>query len=47
MPLVNYVYGIGGREATPKDLLQAFAELERTADSGRPAPAVRYLSLRE
>ncbi|MBI4200207.1 MAG: pyruvate ferredoxin oxidoreductase [Chloroflexi bacterium] len=47
VPLVNYVYGIGGREAMPNDLLQVFKELYRAADSGQAGPAVRYLALRE
>ena len=47
VPLINYVYGIGGREAMPNELIQIFEELEQIAASGRPEPVFRYLSLRE
>ena len=46
-PLINYVYGIGGREAQPDELTRIFTELEQVATSGQPVAAVRYLSLRE
>lgn len=45
--LVNYLYGIGGRNASAKDFRQVFAELELVARSGNPLPLVRYLGLKE
>lgn len=47
VPLANYVYGIGGREAMPHELIRVFEELEQVANSGQAEPVVRYLSLRE
>ncbi len=45
--LVNYVYGIGGRDATPEELAEVFQEMERVADSGQSVENIRFLSLRE
>lgn len=47
IPLVNYIYGIGGRDVTPPNIRQAFADLEKIAQSGRTPSEVRYLGLRE
>lgn len=47
IPLVNYVYGIGGREAMPTDLVQVFSDLERGAERGWSETSIRYLALRE
>ncbi|MBI4201272.1 MAG: pyruvate ferredoxin oxidoreductase [Chloroflexi bacterium] len=46
VPLINYVYGIGGREAMPQELIGVFEQLDGIASSGQPEPVVRYLSLR-
>ncbi|MFQ5860049.1 MAG: pyruvate ferredoxin oxidoreductase [Dehalococcoidia bacterium] len=47
VPLVNYVYGIGGRDATPAHLIHVFTELQEVADSGKGGARIRYLALRE
>jgi pyruvate ferredoxin oxidoreductase alpha subunit len=45
--VVNYVYGIGGRDLQPKHLRQAFLRLESIGKSGDIGPYVDYLNLRE
>ncbi|MFH1140091.1 MAG: pyruvate ferredoxin oxidoreductase [Chloroflexota bacterium] len=47
IPLINYVYGIGGRDPMPNDLTQVFEALEQLAESGQPIERIRYLSLQE
>ena len=34
VPLASYAYGLGGRDTTPRQLVEVFAELEQTAQSG-------------
>lgn len=46
-PVINYLYGIGGRDASVKDFFKVFADLESLARSGRREPLVRYLGLKE
>ncbi|MDD2912304.1 MAG: pyruvate ferredoxin oxidoreductase [Candidatus Bipolaricaulis anaerobius] len=41
--LANYIYGLGGRDVTVEQILQAFAEVK----TARPATGLRYLGLRE
>ncbi|HAL46283.1 MAG: pyruvate ferredoxin oxidoreductase [SAR202 cluster bacterium] len=43
LPLVNYVYGIGGRDTYPNQIINVFKDLEQVADSGLPAPEIRYV----
>ena len=45
--LVNYVYGLGGRDISMDHIKQAFADLETIADSGTPTDSLRFLGLRE
>lgn len=45
--VLNYVYGLGGREVLPRHFHQAFEDLIEVARSGETAPVVRYLGLRE
>ena len=47
IPLVNYVYGIGGRDAAPDELAKVFQEMELVADSGQSIESIRFLSMRE
>lgn len=46
-PIVNFIYGLGGRDSSPSDLRKVFEELTRIAKSGRTDTRVRYLGLRE
>lgn len=46
-PIVNYVYGLGGRDVPPRQINQVFGDLLQLASTGEAAPVVRYLGLRE
>jgi pyruvate ferredoxin oxidoreductase alpha subunit len=46
-PIVNFIYGLGGRDSSPSDLRKVFEELTRIAKSGQIDTHVRYLGLRE
>ncbi len=45
--IVNYIYGIGGRDLQPKHLRRAFLRLKDIGESGETGPYVDYLNLRE
>lgn len=45
--IVNYIYGLGGRDLTPDHVRQVARELEVVAKSGTPADNIRFLGLRE
>ena len=45
--VINYIYGIGGRDLQPKHLRQAFKRLADIGESGEIGPYVDYLNLRE
>ena len=47
VPMVNYVYGIGGRDTTEKQLESVYAELEKIAEEGKVENPYRYLGLRK
>ena len=46
VPTVNYVYGIGGRDTTVKDIQKVYKDLEEVAASGDVGNPYRYLGLR-
>jgi pyruvate ferredoxin oxidoreductase alpha subunit len=43
VPLVNYVYGIGGRDTYPNQIKDVFKDLQKIADTGRPVSEIRYV----
>ncbi len=47
LPIVDYVFGLGGRDTTPPMIESVFEDLERIADTGDRGDVVRYLGLRE
>ena len=47
VPMVNYVYGIGGRDTTEKQLESVYADLEKIAEEGKVENPYRYLGLRK
>ena len=47
VPMVNYVYGIGGRDTTEKQLESVFADLDVIAKNGKVENPYRYLGLRK
>ena len=46
VPVVNYVYGIGGRDTTEKDIESVYTDLAEIASSGKVENPYRYLGLR-
>ena len=46
IPTVNYVYGIGGRDTTTKDIASVYSDLQKIADTGNIDCPYRYLGLR-
>ena len=46
VPTVNYVYGIGGRDTTVKDIEKVYKDLEEVAKTGDVGNPYRYLGLR-
>lgn len=46
VPVVNYVYGIGGRDTTEKDIESVFTDLTEIVSSGKIENPYRYLGLR-
>jgi pyruvate ferredoxin oxidoreductase alpha subunit len=45
--LVNYIYGIGGRDTVPAEFCQVYRDLLQIVASGDAEPVFRYLGLRE
>ncbi|MCW4024809.1 MAG: pyruvate ferredoxin oxidoreductase [Candidatus Bathyarchaeota archaeon] len=46
-PIINYIYGLGGRDSSPRELRKIFEELLRISRTGRVNRQVNYLGLRE
>ena len=46
VPTINYVYGIGGRDTTVKDIEKVYSDLEEIAKSGNISNPYRYLGVR-
>ena len=47
VPTVSYVYGIGGRDTTSKDIHEVYSYLQEVADSGKIDNPYRYVGLRK
>jgi len=47
VPMVNYVYGIGGRDTTEKQLESVFIDLGEIVQNGKVENPYRYLGLRK
>lgn len=45
--VLNYVYGLGGRDVRVDDMKGIYAELEKAAESGRVDEPYRYMGVRE
>ena len=45
--IVSCIFGLGGRDSSPRELRKIFDDLARTAKTGQAEPLVRYLGLRE
>ncbi len=46
-PIINYIYGLGGRDYSPSELRIVFDDLAEIAKTGETGKQVRYLGLRE
>jgi len=46
-PIVNYIYGLGGRDSSPHDLRKIFEELRHIVKTGHVESQIHYLGLRE
>lgn len=46
-PIVNYIYGLGGRDSSPHELRKVFEELMRIVKTGHVETQLHYLGLRE
>lgn len=47
IPVINYIYGLGGREVREKHLASIYEDLRVVASNGRPTQSVRFLGVRE
>ncbi len=47
VPMVNYIYGIGGRDTTENDIESVYADLIEIVSSGKIENPYRYLGLRK
>ncbi|UCF79790.1 MAG: pyruvate ferredoxin oxidoreductase [Candidatus Eiseniibacteriota bacterium] len=47
LPIVNYVYGLGGRDTTFEDIRRVYQEIEQMASSGKAPDDIRFLNVRE
>ena len=46
-PIINYIYGLGGRDSSPRELRKIFEELLTIARTGHVETLIHYLGLRE
>ena len=46
VPVVNYIYGIGGRDTTEKEINSVYTDLAKIAKDGKVENPYRYLGLR-
>ena len=46
VPVVNYVYGIGGRDTKETDIEKVYSDLQKIAENGIVEDPYRYLGLR-
>ena len=46
VPAINYIYGIGGRDTTTKDIHTVYTDLQEVANSGKVENPYRYLRVR-
>ena len=47
VPVVNYIYGIGGRDTTSKDIESVFTDLVEISNKGETTDFYRYLGVRK
>ncbi|MGC8838912.1 MAG: pyruvate ferredoxin oxidoreductase [Anaerolineae bacterium] len=47
MPIVDYIFGLGGRDILPREIERVFRDLLRIRDTGKVERLVTYLGVRE
>ena len=45
--LVNYIYGLGGRDTSPSQIRKVYEDLQEIAQTGKVEEKIRYIGLRE
>ena len=45
--MVNYIYGLGGRDVTVDHFTEVFGELSKIAETGEPGQTYRYIGVRD
>ncbi len=46
IPCCNYIYGLGGRQVTPEEIVGIYRDLERIAAEGQPSQPLQFLGVR-
>jgi hypothetical protein len=44
---VDYIYGLGGRDTSPRELRRVYGDLQRILHTKRVKKPIQYLGLRE
>jgi len=47
IPVINYVYGLGGRDILPNEIEAIYRDLFQTTETGEGEPKVHYVGLRD
>jgi pyruvate ferredoxin oxidoreductase alpha subunit len=45
--VVNYIYGLGGRDTSPKQMRKIYEELQKILQTKRVETTINYVGLRE
>ena len=45
--MVNYIYGLGGRELPPEDITKVYNDIQGIAAGEKSQPTVQWLGVRE
>jgi len=46
VPAVNYIYGLGGRQITPGEIISIYRHLEQVVEEGQPDRPVEFIGVR-
>jgi len=46
-PIVNYIYGLGGRDTTFEEITRLYSEMEHVVSTGKRPDEIRFLNVRE
>jgi pyruvate ferredoxin oxidoreductase alpha subunit len=46
-PIVNYIYGLGGRDTTFEEIARLYSEMEHVVSAGERPDEIRFLNVRE